>query len=93
MTTSLIADIYGLRVLGTIGGVAYSFRQIGGALGVLLVGYLFDITGSYDILFAITGFLLLPAALVAFMVNKKSSPPATKITGHSTVNVLCLRKL
>jgi len=71
LTTSLIADIYGLRVLGTIGGVAYSFRQIGGALGVLLVEYLFDITGSYDIPFAITGSLLLPVALVAFMVNEK----------------------
>jgi hypothetical protein len=37
----------------------------------LLVEYLFDITGSYDIPFAITGSLLLPVALVAFMVNEK----------------------
>jgi len=71
LTTSLTADIYGLRALGAITGVSYLFRQIGGTFGILITGYLFDITGSYALPFAIAGFLLLPAALVAFSVNER----------------------
>ena len=48
LTASLIADIYGLRAVGTITGVAYAFRQLGGASGVLLTGYLFDVSGTSD---------------------------------------------
>ena len=71
LTTSLTADIYGLRALGAITGASYLFRQIGGTFGILFTGYLFDITGSYTLSFAFAGFLLLPAALMAFAVNEK----------------------
>lgn len=71
LTTALTADIYGLRALGAITGVSYLFRQVGGTFGILLTGYLFDVTGSYTPCFAIAAFLLLPAALLAFMVNEK----------------------
>lgn len=71
LTTSLIADIYGLRALGTISGLSYSFRQIGGASGVLLTGYLFDITGSYTLPFAIAGFLLVPATAAIFTIKER----------------------
>ncbi len=71
LTTSLIADIYGLRALGTISGLSYSFRQIGGASGVLLTGYLFDITGSYTLPFVIKAGLLLPAVMAVFTVNER----------------------
>ena len=71
LTTSLTADIYGLRALGAITGVSYLFRQIGGTVGILLTGYLFDVTDSYTLPFAVAGFLLLPAALTAFLVNER----------------------
>ena len=71
LTTALTADIYGLRALGAITGVSYLFRQVGGTFGILLTGYLFDVTGSYTQPFAIAAFLLLPAALLAFMVDEK----------------------
>jgi len=73
LTTSLTADIYGLRALGAITGVSYLFRQIGGTVGILLTGYLFDVTGSYTLPFAVAGFLLLPAALTAFLVNERKN--------------------
>lgn len=71
LTTTLIADIYGLSALGAIAGMAYSIRQFGGAFGVLLAGYLFDITGSYALPFAIKGILILPAILAVYTVNEE----------------------
>jgi hypothetical protein len=38
---------------------------------VLLAGFLFDLTGSYTLPFAIAGSLLFPAALAAFTIKEK----------------------
>jgi hypothetical protein len=46
-------------------------HQIGSAAGIQLAGVLRDITGSYDLPFAIAGSLLLPAALASFCLNEK----------------------
>ena len=71
LTTSLTADIYGLRVLGTVAGVSFLFHQLGGAASVLLAGVLYDYTGSYFIPFLIAGSLLFPAALASVTIREK----------------------
>ncbi len=71
LTTALTADVYGLRTLGTIGGVSFFFHGIGGSIGVAMAGYLYDATGSYTIPFAIAGFLLFPAAISAFTIRER----------------------
>ena len=70
-TTTLTADIYGLRVLATIGGISFLFHQIGGATTILLAGLLYDATGSYTLPFALAGSLLFPAALSAFTIKER----------------------
>jgi predicted MFS family arabinose efflux permease len=67
----LAADVYGLRKLGTISGLTFLCHQVGGAASTLLAGYLFDLTGSYTIPFAIAGSLLFPAALVSFTIQER----------------------
>ncbi|MCZ6876171.1 MAG: MFS transporter, partial [bacterium] len=71
LNTSLTADIYGLKYLGTLSGVASLVHQVGSAGTILLAGILRDVTGSYDLPFAIAGSLLLPAALVSFSIREK----------------------
>jgi MFS family permease len=71
LTTSLTADVYGLRALGAISGMSFVFHQVGGASSILLAGYLYDLTGSYTIPFAIAGALLFPAALSAFTIQER----------------------
>ena len=71
LTSSLTADVYGLKALGTISGITFMFHQIGGFSSVLLAGLLFDITGSYSLPFAIIGALLFPAALSAFTIKER----------------------
>ena len=71
LTTSLTADVYGLRSLGTIAGVTFVFHQVGGFGAVLLAGLLYDLTGSYTIPFLLFGSLLFPAAISAFSIKER----------------------
>ena len=69
--SSLVADIYGVRNLGTLNGMSNMVHQIGGALSVLVAGELQALTGSYEIPFAIAGATLLFASIAAFSVKEK----------------------
>ena len=71
LTNTLTADVYGLRALGTISGITFLCHQVGGLCGVLLGGFLYDLTGTYTLAFAIVGAMLFPAALSAFTINER----------------------
>lgn len=71
LTSSLTAEVYGLRAMGTISGISFMFHQIGGFVSVTLAGWLYDVTGSYTVPFAIVGSLLALAALSAFTIREK----------------------
>ncbi len=71
LTTSLTADVYGVRALGTIGGISFFFHAMGAVISVPMAGFLYDATGSYTIPFAIAGSLLFPAALSAFTIRER----------------------
>ena len=71
VTTSLTADVYGLRALGAISGISFLCHQVGAFVSITLAGVLYDKTGSYLIPFVIAGALLLPASISAFTINEK----------------------
>ena len=71
LTSSLTADIYGVRTLGTLGGMTTFAHQMGGAVSIVMGGVLYDMFGSYYIPFAISGSLLVAASISAFSVAEK----------------------
>jgi len=71
LTTSLTADVYGLKTLGTLNGVTFLIHQVAAAISIQFAGLMRDLTGSYTIPFTIAGLLLLPAALSAFSIREK----------------------
>ena len=71
LTTALIADVYGVRALGTISGVAFLVHALGSFLSIWAAGALFDLTGSYTIPFTIAGLMLFPASMFAFAIKEK----------------------
>ena len=71
LTSSLMADVYGLRALATISGISFLCHQVGSFVSILAAGLLFDITGSYTLPFAIGGALLFPAAISAFSIKER----------------------
>ena len=49
LTSGLIAQIYGLRYMGTLFGLVFFSHQLGGFMGVWLGGTLYDVFGNYNI--------------------------------------------
>ncbi len=47
LTSGLVAHIYGLRYMGTLYGFVFFSHQLGSFLGVWLGGRMYDLTGSY----------------------------------------------
>ncbi|MEL6582462.1 MAG: MFS transporter [Pseudomonadota bacterium] len=49
LTSGLIAHIYGLRYMGTLYGIVFLSHQLGSFMGVWLGGELYDLHGSYNL--------------------------------------------
>ena len=49
LTSGLVAQIYGLRYMGTLYGLVFFSHQLGGFLGVWLGGVMYDIHGNYTL--------------------------------------------
>ena len=49
LTSGLVAQIYGLRFMGTLYGIVFLSHQLGSFLGVWLGGVMYDLYGSYDL--------------------------------------------
>lgn len=71
LTTALAADVYGVRHMGTLGGLILMTHQLGGAAAVILFGLAFDRWGSYDAPYAVSVLLLLGAGLLALSIREQ----------------------
>ncbi len=71
LTTSLTADVYGVRHIGMLGGLSFLAHQSGGALAVILFGLAFDRWGSYDPAYAVSVGLLVVAAALALTIRER----------------------
>jgi MFS family permease len=69
-TTASVAQIFGVAHLSMLGGFVFFSHQIGSFMGVWLGGYLYDKTGSYDIVWYLSIALGVFAALVNLPVRE-----------------------
>jgi MFS family permease len=68
---ALTGEIYGLRALGTLGGISLLAHQIGGGASVWLAGVMHDLTGSYDVSFAMAAVALVGASWISFSIAER----------------------
>ncbi|MEM7301606.1 MAG: MFS transporter [Pseudomonadota bacterium] len=73
-TNALVAVMFGTRHLGLLGGLVFFNHQIGSFLGVWLGGYLYDIMGSYDVVWWIGVALGLIAAILHWPIKEQPVP-------------------
>ena len=71
VTSGLIAQIFGVKYVSTLTGIAFLFHQVGSFFGAWLGGYLFDTTGSYQIMWTFTIALGVLAALINLPINDR----------------------
>lgn len=71
LTNGLVGQIFGMRYAPTLGAIVFFGHQIGSFVGVWLAGYLYDRTGTYTAVLAVSVGLGAFAALVNMPVNEK----------------------
>jgi len=69
-TNAMVAQIFGIQHMSMLSGFVFFSHQIGSFLGVWLGGFLYDRTGSYDIVWYIAIALGVLAALVNLPVRE-----------------------
>ncbi|WP_353190120.1 MFS transporter [Pandoraea pnomenusa] len=75
LTSGLVAKVFGMRHLGTLFGVCFMSHQVGSFLGAWLGGYVLDVTGSYNLVWALTAILGVVAAALHFPIDDESVVP------------------
>lgn len=71
LTNSIVATIFGVRNLSMLGGIVFLFHQVGSFAGGWLGGYLFDRTGSYELVWQISIGLGVLAAVLNMRVTER----------------------
>jgi len=71
-TNAAVAQIFGVAHLSMLSGFVFFSHQIGSFMGVWLGGYLYDRTGSYDVVWYIAIALGVLAALVNLPIKEKA---------------------
>ena len=72
LTSGLVAQIFGMRHMGTLFGVVFLGHQMGSFTGVWLGGYLYDATGTYDVVWWIAIALGVAAAILHWPIDERS---------------------
>jgi MFS family permease len=75
---ALVAQVYGIKSLGLILGITYLAYCLGGSLGGLLAGYIFDIRDSYNLSFIICAVMAVIAVLVTLALKTPSTSGKSK---------------
>ncbi len=70
LTTALVAQLFGIRYLATLFGLVFFGHQLGSFLGAWLGGYVYDATGSYDIVWWVAVVLGVVAAALHWPIRE-----------------------
>ena len=71
LVNGLVVQIFGLRFLSTLTGIAFLSHQAGSFLGAWGGGYLFDLMGSYDLAWKIGVLIGLIAGTMQLLMNDR----------------------
>ncbi len=74
LTSGWIAKVFGTHHLGTLFGICFFSHQIGSFLGAWSGGVVFDLTGSYTLVWVLTAAAGLLAAAVNVPIKDTSTP-------------------
>jgi len=80
LVNGLVVQIFGLRFLSTLTGIAFLSHQAGSFLGAWGGGYLFDLMGSYDLAWKIGVLVGLAAGTLQLLMNDR---PTARIAAQT----------
>ncbi|HVZ44678.1 MAG TPA: MFS transporter [Ramlibacter sp.] len=71
VSSAILADVYGVRLVGVLYGIAYVGHQAGGTLSSWLGGWGFERFGTHWVSFGAAGVLLIAAGFVSLRLPRK----------------------
>jgi len=71
LTSGLVTQMFGVRYIGMLFGIVFFSHQLGGFLGTWLGGLLFDIYGDYNIIWWVSVWLGVTAALLHWPIEER----------------------
>ncbi|MFM2051515.1 MAG: hypothetical protein RL682_2006, partial [Pseudomonadota bacterium] len=81
-TNATVAQIFGVAHLSMLSGFVFFSHQIGSFMGVWLGGFLYDRTGSYDVVWYIAIALGIFAALINLPVKEAAIERSSAVAAH-----------
>jgi MFS family permease len=79
LVTALVAEYFGFKALGAITGTIIFANTIGGAIGPVMAGNIFDNAGRYNPAFIICGLLAFIACLILLVLKPASRSRSEEI--------------
>jgi MFS family permease len=70
-TSGLVAQMFGLKYMGLLYGIVFLSHQLGSFSGVWLGGYLYDATGSYNIVWWMAAGIALLTAVIHLLIDER----------------------
>ena len=70
-TSGLVAQMFGLKHMGSLYGIVFLNHQLGSFLGVWLGGYLFDTSGSYNGVWWAAAAIALVTAVIHIFIDER----------------------
>ena len=80
-TSALVALMFGTRWMATLFGFAFFSHQVGGFLGVWLGGFVFERTGSYNLVWWLSVVLGIVSAMINLPIVEKPVERLAPIAG------------
>jgi MFS family permease len=71
LSSAILADVYGVRLVGVLYGLAYLGHQVGGMLSSWLGGWGYEHFGTHWVAFGLAGLLLMAAAALSLRLPQK----------------------
>ncbi len=72
LTAGLVTLFFGPRYMGMLYGIAFLSHQVGSFVGVWLGGFVYDLTGAYDLVWYLGILLGLASAAIHIPINERS---------------------
>jgi len=80
LTNGLVGQIFGVRYVSTLFGIVFFSHQVGSFTGVWLGGYLFDVTGSYTVVWIASIALAVLAGIINLPIDER---PLARLTAEA----------
>ncbi|MEL0106028.1 MAG: MFS transporter [Rhodospirillaceae bacterium] len=84
LTSGLVGQMFGIQYMAMLYGITFMSHQIGSFCGVWLGGFLFDTTGSYDVIWWGSIILGLVATFMHVLIDDRTVPRLSGVSANET---------